>query len=218
MKQYRRKTYLISPRSFVIVALIAALVSAGSILILGPEDNAFATVFTILSAILFLFALLDVIVVAGKYRYCDSYIEVSCLPFIKRKIRYSKYSAVVVANASYNYGIGDQLSYSIPMQYKVKGADGYTRVTLPFITLLKPEYPLHKIKSGMNNRDFDAFSSDLYHVGICWFDSFEELLCRTQLDIYILKDVYQTYMGQFDEIISQDGDMERFHIICGKDT
>lgn len=54
----------------------------------------------------------------------------------------------------------------------------------------------------------------VYFLGICWFDSFQELLKRSDYAIYILKDVYLRFKGQFDIIFSEHQEKSnRFYII-----
>lgn len=209
MRSYKKKIPLFSPLKTATVAACTAIVSGLSILILGVTK--FGIVFGAVSAVSFLMSLSALLGASGRYRYDNSCIELSYVPFIKKKLPYSRYNTIVISNASYNY---DYCSYSMPMQYKVRNSARCTRITFPYITLLGPHYPLSKITPHMDNRNLYELDQNLYCLGICWFDSFEELLQHTCCDVYILEDVYITYKGKFDGIISQHKDCwTRFHII-----
>ena len=99
----------------------------------------------------------------------------------------------------YRCGRGDQLCYSIPMQYTVKSSDGKMQVPYPFISLLKQHYPIDQLKVGLSSRDLEAINADkIYCLGICWPESLDELMKHTEIPVYILEDVYFRFKGLFD--------------------
>ena len=116
-----------------------------------------------------------------------------------KKISFENIYGVVISNASYNCGRGDQLCYSIPMQYTVKSSDGKMQVPYPFISLLKQHYPIDQLKVGLSSRDLEAINADkIYCLGICWPESLDELMKHTEIPVYILEDVYFRFKGLFD--------------------
>ncbi len=76
-------------------------------------------------------------------------------------------------------------------------------------------YLIDKFKSGMNSRDLFMLNHDeIYCLGICWFDSLEELLKYTDWNVYVLEDVYLRFKGQFDTVFSVcEGNLDRYYII-----
>ena len=90
-----------------------------------------------------------------------------------------------------------------------------SKVTFPFITLHKPQYPADKIKKGMNSRDLFMINNDeIYCLGICWFDSLDELLKHTDCPVYVLEDVYLRFKERFDTaFLAYKESLERFCII-----
>ena len=116
MKRYKRKIPIISPL-IIAAAVLCTAVASGVSVLLG--DHTLGIVFGGASVALFVLFLSDLLATAGRYCYYDNDIELSCVPLIKKKLPYSRYNAVVISNASYNYSYG---SYSIPMQYKTAGS------------------------------------------------------------------------------------------------
>lgn len=148
-----------------------------------------------------------------NYSYSQSFIKLLFLSITYKKVYYNKYDNIVISNASYNNSYGP--SVNIPLQYKSRGANKTIQTIYPFITLHKPNYPLNKIKSGMYSRDlFMLQDMEIYCLGICWFDSFEELLEHCDMPIYVLEDVYLRFRGKFDSIfVKHEVDIDRFYII-----
>ncbi len=141
-----------------------------------------------------------------RYVYCDEYIQMFGL--FKHKIWYKKYKAIAIVNA-HTDGVKSAQTY---ITYTIKDSNGKKkRIVYPYIQLLKPNFITRLLKSG-------AFSSsiDSKMLGICWFDSFEELLEHCNLPVYIVEDVYLRFRGKFDEILqSEKYDIDRF-IIAGE--
>lgn len=211
MKKYKRKVPLISPLKMAIAALYAAIATATIIIFVGT-DNEWYIICGGIATSLFACDLIIIIGVGGKYGYSDKSIELLYCSLPYRKLKYSCFCAVVISNASYNNGYGYGINGNIPMQYKIKGN---IKVTFPFITLHNPEYPVHKIKTGMSSRELFMLNSDeIVCLGICWFDSLNELLKHTNCPVYVLEDVYLRYKGQFDVVFSvYKENLDRFYII-----
>ena len=205
MKRYKRKIPIISP--FIIAtAVLCTAVASGVSVLLG--DYSLGIAFGGVSVTLFVLFLSDLLAAAGRYCYYDNDIELSYVPLIKKKLPYSRYNAVVISNASYNYSYG---SYSIPMQYKTEGS---AKVTLPYITLLGAQYPLNKVASGMDNRELYVLHDDRYCLGICWFDSLRHLMKKRNDPVYVLEDVYLRFRAQFDRVFLEADDIpDRVYII-----
>lgn len=205
MKRYKRKIPIISPL-IIAAAVLSTAVASGVSVLLG--DHAPGIVFGGVSVALFVLFLSDLLATAGRYCYYDNDIELSCVPLIKKKLPYSRYNAVVISNAAYNYSYG---SYSIPMQYKTEGS---AKVTLPYITLLGAQYPLNKVTSGMDNRELYVLHDDRYCLGICWFDSLCHLMKKRNDPVYVLEDVYLRFREQFDRVFLEADDIsDRAYII-----
>ena len=214
MKRYKRKTPLLSPLKIAIAAFCAAIATAMVIIFVGT-DNEWHIICGVITALLFVGDLFIIIGAGGRYCYSDKYIEVFYPLLSYKKLDYSCFCAVVISNASYNNGYGYGINGNVPMQYRVKGNNGHTKVTFPFITLHKPQYPVDKIKKGMNSRDLFMINNDeIYCLGICWVDSLTELLKHTNCSVYVLEDVYLRFKGQFDAAFSvYKENLNRFYVI-----
>ena len=205
MKRYKRKIPIISPLTIATAVLCTAVAAEASVLL---GDHSLSIVFGGVSVALFVLFLSDLLAASGLYCYYDNDIELSYVPLIKKKLPYSRYNAVVISNASYNYSYG---SYSIPMQYKTEGS---AKVTLPYITLLGAQYPLNKVASGMDNRELYVLHDDRYCLGICWFDSLRHLMKKRNDPVYVLEDVYLRFKEQFDRVFLEADDIpDRVYII-----
>ncbi len=203
---------LISPLKIAIAALYAAIATAVIIIISG-FDNEWYIICGSIAAVLMICDLFIILGVSGYYRYSDTCIDILFQSLQYKKLSYSWYTTIVISNASYNHGYGDQMCYNIPMQYTVKNSSGYAKVTFPFITLHTHDYPIDNVKKGMNSRDlFMICDEEMYCLGICWFDSLIELLQHTQVPVCVLEDVYLRFKGKFDEIFVQY-ENNRFYII-----
>lgn len=218
MKRYKRRIPLVSPSKIAIAALFTAIAMMMSILYAG-SDNQWSIILGAVASLLLVADLLVLIGAGGEYSYSDKSIVIYFLSFPLKKLNYESYCSIVVSNAAYNNGYGYGVYGNIPMQYGVRQNHGHTKVTFPFITLHNAQCPVHKIKAGMSSRDLFMLNSDaLYCLGICWFDSFGELLERTDCPVYILEDVYLRFKEQFDEAFAVHSDTPgRMHII-GEDS
>lgn len=213
MKHYRRKIPIFPPRKLTIVAACLAA-AAGVIALIFGADNPHVFLCGAFSVAVFSIAIFSRLGADGQYCYCDNYIKVFYLLIFRRKRYYSQYKTIIISYAAYNDNFG---TYSIPMQYKCKTRNGRSRITFPYMTLLGPEYPLDRITADVDNHNFRTLHDDCLCLGICWFDSLEELLTHTSYDVYILEDVYFTYRGKFDGIIYRSEALQkRFHIICNR--
>lgn len=214
MSKYKRKTPLISPIKMAVAALCAAIAAIMGVIFSGT-DNEWYIICGGIAVTLFFCDMFIVAGAAGQYGCSDKCIYLMYPPFTYKKLYYSDFNAVVISNASYNNGYGYGVNGNMPMQYKVKGTDGYTKVTYPFITLHTPQYPVNKIQERMNSRDlFFADSENIFCLGICWFDALSELLTHTDMPVYVLEDVYLRFRGKFDSIFAQhETNIDRFYII-----
>lgn len=212
MKKYKKTLPIISPVKVAIAALYAAIATVIVYLLCGIQ-NVWIIICGGICATLITCDAFVVIPTGYRYSYGDDCIKLSYLSIVYRKLIYSNFKCILISNASYNNGYGLGVYGNIPMQYTVKGNNGHTKVTLPFITLHKPSYLVDKIETKMNSRDlFMLGNDDVYCLGICWFDSLTELLNHTQLPVYVLEDVYLRFKGKFDEIFTQHEDNRCFII------
>jgi len=213
MKGYKRRIAIISPLIIAIAAFIASSVAVLTAVCSGTMSRCFIICAGI-SASLITVDLMNITAVASRYRYSNLYIEITLGLVCYKKIKYSSFDFIVISNASYHYGNCDPFVYNIPMQYKSKGNTEIIKTVFPYITLHKQEYPIGKMKSKMSSRDLFRLDDELIFLGICWFDSFSELLYRTDIPVYVLEDVYLRYRGAFDMIFRQhENDQHRFHIV-----
>lgn len=198
MKKYRRKVLLFSLKKLFIIAFLLVGIVILSFISSG-EFNAVCIIFSGIAVTLLFLGLFAKLGVAGRYRYSETSIEIFFGSFMWKKISFENIYGVVISNASYNCGRGDQLCYSIPMQYTVKSSDGKMQVPYPFISLLKQHYPIDQLKVGLSSRDLEAINADkIYCLGICWPGSLDELMKHTEIPVYILEDVYFRFKGLFD--------------------
>lgn len=217
MKKNKRKIPLVSPLKIAIAALYAAIATT-LIFIFSGIDNEWFIICGGITASLFLADFMVIEGAGGRYRYSDKAVEVLYHSISYKRIEYSLISTIVISNASYNNGYGYGINGNIPMQYTVKGNNKHNKITFPFITLHKSQYPVDKIKKGMSSRDLFMLNSDkIYCLGICWFDSFQELLEYSNCSVYLLEDVYLRFKGQFDVVFSEyNGNLDRFYIISDR--
>lgn len=210
MKKYKRRVPLISPIKIAICAI--GLLIAILITYFFDKENMWIIIFN--GLLIELLAVFCFTILANQHNYSYGNSVISLFYFITKykKIKYTDFSYVCISNASYNNGYGYYFFVNIPMKYRNKRTKG---VVFPFITLHKPNYPLNKIKSGMYSRDlFMLQDMEIYCLGICWFDSFEELLEHCDMPIYVLEDVYLRFRGKFDSIfVKHEADIDRFYII-----
>lgn len=125
-----------------------------------------------------------------------------------KKIKYDDIYSIVISNASYNNGYGYGVNVNRPMIYE----NNNTRFVFPYITLHTKQYPINLIKTQMYSRDlFFIKDNEIICLGICWWESFSELLEHTNSNVYILKDVYLRFQSEFDSRIQNA--KERCYII-----
>lgn len=213
MKKYKCRTPLVSTKKFGISVLCAAIAALIISLIFGIDSK--WTVISYCPLIYLLFTYISVhIAVLTRYSYCDKFIQLWYLSFTFKKIRYSDINSICVSNAAYNNGFS-RYDTIFPMMYKSKDREKVLKTVFPFITLHKPDYPIHKLNSGMYSRDlYNLDDEEIFCLGICWFDSFKELLNHTNCPVYVLEDVYLRFKGMFDMIFMQyNDDNSRFYII-----
>ena len=66
----------------------------------------------------------------------------------------------------------------------------------------------------MSSRDlFMLDNNNIYCLGICWFDSLDELLKHIEHKVYVLEDVYLRFRGQFDTIFLKYKCKDNIYII-----
>ena len=149
------------------------------------------------------------------YRYFNNHIQLTCLNIPLKRIKYSEYNSICISNAAYNNHYGG-IHGNIPMYYTVRNNGQRKKIVCPFITLLKQEYPVSKIRKGMSSRDLYFMKDDeIYCLGVCWFDSLTELLNFTDVSVYVLEDVYLRFKEKFDSVFEQYS-ADRFYIIADK--
>ena len=214
MKKYKRKVPLVSPAKTAVFALCFVLISIVLAVVIGADNEYFAVCIVIASLAIIL-DLFVIIGAGGRYSFSDKYVNVFFGPFVCKKLDYRQFSAIVISNASYNNGYGYRVSADIPMKYRIKTDNKTAKTVLPYITFHKSGYPISKIAKGMSSRDLFMLNDEqIYCLGICWFDSFREVLSYTNCDVYILGDVYFRFKEQFDNAFSEHSQKSnRFHIV-----
>lgn len=182
-----------------------------------PESLASMLFSAFLICYVYLFAVDSIFFTGQKYLYADKHIEFSIFSIVYKKVEFSEYNNIVISNASYTNG-HYHINLNYPMCYKRNKKSIRRTVPFPCLLLLKPNYPINKIKSGMySNELYYYISNDFCFLGICWFESFAELLEHTDMPVYILEDVYLRFKGKFDEVIKTHSEnMERYHIIASE--
>lgn len=201
-RKFKRKIPLFSPVKIAIITL-SAMMATLAIAFFTGTDSEWHIVFGAVTVSIFICYLMITAAAGGRYRYSDKYIEIFYLSLLYKKLDYSSFSFAVISNASYNNGYGYSPYGNFPMEYRVKGRNGTAKVTFPFITLHKHQYPFDRIQKSMSSRDLFMLNSDeVFCLGICWFDSFKELLNYSDCNVYVLEDVYLRFKGQFDTIFT----------------
>lgn len=214
MKKYPQIYPLVSLKKIATAVLLWAIVTVVVLLLTGLESK-----WTIICCGLFIAILITAIFViipcGHQYSYDGSFIELSYLAIVYRRINYSKYETIFITNASYNNGYGFGVYGNIPIQHTHKEKTGITKTVYPFITLHSSNYPIEKIKPGMSSRDLLMLDSqNSFCLGICWFESLKELLAHSDASVYLLEDVYLRFQEKFDSIfIQQETFSNRFHMV-----
>lgn len=215
MKRYRKCTETTSSRMIALAILFFLIVAVIIAIVNGIKSEGFIILISILITLICLL-IINKLSVAQTYSYFNNYINLYYLCVRYKKIKYYDYSYAVISNASYNMGYGYSTpNVDRPMQYVVETSSSRTKVTYPFISLHTNNFPLHKIKKELTSRELFFLKDDeICCLGICWFDSFEELLSHTDMDVYILEDVYLRFQYDFDITISRTSKgLERFYIV-----
>ena len=217
ISNYKKRVPPISLWKITVAALYGAL-SAIIISIFSGTDNIWIIICAVISASLFITDLFIIIATCGRYRFSDECIEITYLSFCFKRLYYSSFDIAVISNASYNNGYGYGINGEIPMQYRIKENGIYRNVVYPYISMHKSRYPFAKIESAMSSRDlFRIDNEDMYCLGVCWFDSFKELLSYSDYPIYFLEDAYLRFKDRFDNILNEhEEDLERIYIITDR--
>ena len=201
MKRYKRRNPLIPLQKMVVVILCVALAAVLAWLLTGESAGTVACCGVLAALVVaYLFVAAGA---AHRYAYCGDHIKLLYLMIPYQKYRYDAASSICISNAAYNNGYGYGPNGSIPMQYKSGGKKGLTTV-FPFITLHGKVFPIHRIHAGMTSREIFMLAGEKsFCLGICWFDSLEELLAHTDVPVHVLEDVYIRFKGKFDQVFTQ---------------
>lgn len=195
--------------------MVTAIISGVFLCLIGTENLWFMiSVCIFITSVFFYF--FNYLAAAHKYFYCNEYINLTYLRIPYKKIKYSDYRYIFISNASYDMGYGyGTFTVQRPMQYTMTCYANGEKVTYPFISLHTDKFPIEKIKKGMTSRDLYLMKNEeVLCLGICWFDSFSELLLRTNTNVYILEDVYLRFKQYFDMAIMQETQYpKRFYIV-----
>lgn len=214
MKKYKRKTSFLGYYLYIIIFICFSIITLAVYLSKGTNYPLFI-ISLVLTIVSFIGVFSEILANGFKFQLKNNCIEILYFFIPYKKIDYIKYNAIVISNASYNnqigYGIFD--TQNIPMQYIIKNGNKSKKITFPFITMLEPTFPIHKLKDKMNSRDLPlSISQDCYSLGICWFEALSELLEHTDYKVYILEDVYMRFKGILDNTFSKY-DTSRFFIV-----
>ena len=163
---------------------------------------------------LFIVLIFNFFAVCSRYVYRKDYMKFFYLLIPYKKIYYDNYCSIVISNASYNNGYAHGPNGNILLQHKVKIGNSVKKVVYPYLSLHTKDFPFDKLKSGLTSRELLFLNSDeMCCIGVCWFDSLEELLHRTDMSIYILEDVYLRFQGEFDAIFERTNTRGRFFCV-----
>lgn len=204
---YSKKFCPIAALCFIISSILAAVIYKG--------ENVVSIIF---GAVAFIFAFshfLEIIVSKLCYAYENEYIVLSCFSVKYRKIKYSKFKSIVISNAAFNNYLNGEF-FDTPMQYKVGKKD---KITYPFITMHEENATVGKLRCGLSSREllYIYNPSDIFFLGICWFDSLKEMLRYTDLPVYVLEDVYLRFKGMFDMIFKDPSNSTKcFYIVTDR--
>lgn len=198
MKKYKSRVPLVKPFKIVIAVLFATIVTSVIFIFNGANNVVFIICLGVLVVLLYMYCI-NVISVSRRYSYCGDYVNISrfCLP--NKRIYYHDFECIIISNAAYNngYGYGPNIAY--PMQYKIKCKYKIQNVTYPFISFHSKQYPIEKVTSKSTSRElYFLDENDMACIGICWSESFAELLVRPVATLYILEDVYLRFRKAFD--------------------
>lgn len=170
------------------------------------------------SALFFIWGILQYMVVLPKYSYEEDFIKLAYLNFTYKKVKYMDYQKIVISNASLhvNGTDGTSMPEGCPVGFKIKTAEGKkVYIRYPYISLHKEHRYFKDIKAGMSIYQIHAWvEKSAFYLGICWFDSFAELLRHTDMEVYILEDVYLRFQRAFDSILIPFSNIKnRFYIV-----
>lgn len=214
MKKYKKTLPIVPPVIITIIASCVAIIVLLSWLWTRDENEWIIVGSGIVVALLI--ANIFILIPCGyQYSFEDHFIRISYLSITYKKIAYNKYKCAFISNASYHNNYGSGVYRNIPIQYRYRDKTETAKMICPFITLHGPDFSIPKVQSGMSSCSiFVLDTENTYCLGICWFDSLEELLSHTYFPVYVLEDVYLRFKESFDSIIIQQGTYtNRFHIV-----
>lgn len=224
LKRWKRGAVFYKLKPFVCAAFFVA-VAAGVCLLLVGVKNIFSAIFLVIFCALLLLILVDILSTAYRYVYAEHAIQLFYGPLVYKKLNYDCLDGIIIANAASNNKIRRNQPYTPEddhiLSYKCKSSTGTTEVIYPYIVLYKTEgrrATLALLKAGMSSRAvaYDA-GKGCVCLGICWFDSFAELLQHTTIPAYLLEDVYLRFRGMFDAILAKHGhECDRFYIVTNR--
>lgn len=218
MKTHQKTVSVFSVRNCFLFALCSAVI-ASLIYTLKFGDELTLKMFDILAFVISIVSVYAALLgVSGfmlslkRYSYDTTHINVLYGSKVRQKLMYSEFDGVIISNAGLYEGVGSGYHW-VTLSYKSKGTNGTIKTVYPYITLRKPGWPRVKMKSGMNSHLLSC-NPNCVNLGICWFDSFSELLEHTHVSVYVLEDVYLRFKGMFDPIFKQhEIELDRFYIV-----
>ncbi len=211
MKKYQCKTFFINSKSSLKVSGVLFLFAtiAWAFKIYSPLVAVFF-IYSFTFFLLFLFALYGE---KQFYAWEEEALSFSRFNFSPYQMYgYNDFKYAVISNASGELRYGSYL-----MKYKIsKNKIWCKKIIFPYITLFNDDFFKNSLIPKMTCLDVSCLKQEklCIDVGICWFDSFREMLEKTNVTVYILEDVYLRFKGAFDNIILDYKDRV---ILIGKD-
>ena len=217
MKKYNKTVSWISPLKIGLPCFVCAIILniISAFLYKSQEHNyqTFIPILLYISCILYLFSYCIICIpCAFKYTYTDTSIVFKCYNVPYRRLKYDEISSIIISNAVQIVSF-DSRPFDIPLYQYYNKNNVVQKKQYPYISLLTSDIELHKIKKGMNCRLIRRQISNSICLGICYFDSLKDLINRTDVHLYILEDVYHRYKDEFDVIMQNYSENNKFHIV-----
>lgn len=215
MKKYKVRNPLIHSNKIIIITLYLFTIIGVVGLFTIPFCEWYSVCVLIALALSFASAIID-LGASFKYAYLKKSI---CFYFcgIKfREIQYKTINGIIISDAIYNSGKYDTNYADLPMCYKVvNGVGKREKIQYAYITVSKKATIDFSLITNKNSRSIHLTDTENFmNVGICWNDSFRDLLEKIDSDVYILENVYLRFKDEFDGIISLYDDNQRhFYIV-----
>lgn len=212
MKKYRKTLPIYSPKKVLYPAIYATIGIVISGLLAGWDTVWPILCFAIGSIFGFAF-MIQVFQLQWKYGFFNEVLQTYFGKLRNRSISYDKIGAICITNAVRTVKGGSHFSPALGVMQKKDNIKEFLQY--PWVTLLKTNEVCKRLTVGMSSQMFLCCAGSDHIYGFVYdLESFNELLQKVRVPIYILEDVYLRFQSQFDQAFSDNKiSTEDIHII-----